>query len=170
MYYHLKIPNNNMDCSLEALGNDTDVMNLVRLEEIVKVESSASARKPFKKHGLKMNRLPQLLLEGSSLNDDVQVPSFNVEKGKQTTDYNDDNEAESVSESDKEAVNEDETVSESDESQDTDFIFDKDNLINEVDIDMQEFYQNTEKDVEWVGHSKGNLEVPTQMDVEEGYD
>nr|GEX02584.1 transposase, mutator type [Tanacetum cinerariifolium] len=148
MYYHFKIPNNNLDCSLEALGNDIDVMNLVRLEEIVEVESSASARKPFKKPSLKLNR-------------------------KQTTDYNDDNEAESVSKSDKEAVNEDKTVSksdESDDSQDTDFIFDEDNLINEVDIDMQEFYQNTNKDVEWVRRSKGNLEVPTQMDVEEGYD
>ncbi|GJY72406.1 hypothetical protein Tco_0476109 [Tanacetum coccineum] len=115
------------------------------IEEILEVESSALARKPFKKPDLKLNRLPQLLLEGPSLNDDVQVPSFNAEKDKQTT-YYDDNEANSVSESDEEVVNEDETVN------------------------MQEFCQNIDKDVEWVRRSKGNLEVPTQMDVEEGYD
>ncbi|GKC81470.1 mutator type transposase [Tanacetum coccineum] len=38
----------------------------LRLEEIVDVESSALAKKP----GLKVNRLPQLLLEGPSLNDE----------------------------------------------------------------------------------------------------
>nr|GEV64784.1 hypothetical protein [Tanacetum cinerariifolium] len=141
----------------------------LRIKEILKVETSSLARNPFKNPNLKLNRLPQLLLEGPSLNDDVEVPNFNAEKDKQTTDY-DDNEADSVSESDEEAVNEDKTVSESDDSQDSNFIVDEDNLINEVDVDMQEFYQNINKDVEWVGHSKGNLEVPTQMDVEEGYD
>nr|GEW08007.1 putative NHL domain-containing protein [Tanacetum cinerariifolium] len=75
MYYHFKIPNNNLDHGLQALGNDADVMNLVRyinkyrfievfieheytvletywktlqklrLEEIDDVESSALARK-----------------------------------------------------------------------------------------------------------------------------
>nr|GEW38416.1 hypothetical protein [Tanacetum cinerariifolium] len=64
------------------------------------------------------------------------------------------------------------TVSESDESNDSQDIniVDEDILINEVDVDMQEFYQNINKDVEWVGHDKGNLEVPIQMDVEEGCD
>ncbi|GKD79905.1 hypothetical protein Tco_1342526 [Tanacetum coccineum] len=51
-----------------------------------------------------------------------KLPSFNAEKEKQTTDYDDDNEAESVSESDKEAVNEYESVSESDDSQDSSII------------------------------------------------
>nr|GEW99200.1 transposase, mutator type [Tanacetum cinerariifolium] len=85
MYYHFKIPNNNLDHGLQALGNDVDVINLVRyidkyrlievfikheytvletywkspqklrLEEIDDVESSALARKPFKKPGLKVN-------------------------------------------------------------------------------------------------------------------
>ncbi|GJX94657.1 putative NHL domain-containing protein [Tanacetum coccineum] len=139
MYYHFKIPNNNLDHGLQALGNDADVMNLVRyidkyilievfieheytvletywkspqklrLEEIDDdVESSALARKPFKKPGLKVNRLPQLLLEGPSLNDDVEVPSFNAEKEKETTDY-------AVSGSNEEDVNEDENGSESNE-------------------------------------------------------
>ncbi|GJT00946.1 FAR1-related sequence 10 [Tanacetum coccineum] len=139
MYYHFKIPNNNLDHGLQALGNDADVMNLVRyidkyilievfieheytvletylkslqklrLEEIVDdVESSALARKPFKKPGLKVNMLPQLLLEGPSLNDDVEVPSFNAEKEKETTDY-------AVSESNEEDVNKDENGSESNE-------------------------------------------------------
>ncbi|GKF36718.1 hypothetical protein Tco_0113476, partial [Tanacetum coccineum] len=84
MYYHFKIPNNNLDHGLQALGNDADVMNLVRyidkyrlievfieheytiletyfkslqklrLEETDDVESSALARKPFKKPGLKV--------------------------------------------------------------------------------------------------------------------
>ncbi|GJU81832.1 hypothetical protein Tco_1284197 [Tanacetum coccineum] len=164
MYYHFKIFNNNLDYGLQALENDADVMKLVRyidkyrlievyieheytvletylkspqkltLEEIVEVKSSALARKHFKKPSLKLNRLPQLLLEGPSLNDDVELPSFNAEKEKQTTDYDDDNEAESVSESDKEAVNEYESVSESDDSQDSVFIVDEDNLINEVDV------------------------------------
>nr|GEX27904.1 transposase, mutator type [Tanacetum cinerariifolium] len=30
MYYHFKIPNNNLDHGLQVLGNDADVMNLVR--------------------------------------------------------------------------------------------------------------------------------------------
>ncbi|GKB76195.1 hypothetical protein Tco_0943090 [Tanacetum coccineum] len=179
-----------LDFGLQALGNDADVMNLVRyvdkyrlievyieyeytdldtylksrqklrLEEIVEVESNALARKPFKKPSLKLNRLLQLLLEGPSLNDDVEVPSFNAEKERETTEYDDDNEVESVSESDEEAVNEAETANEAN--------IDEDNLINEVDVDMQEFYQNIDTGVEWVGYSKSNLEVPIQMDVEEG--
>nr|GEV42495.1 hypothetical protein [Tanacetum cinerariifolium] len=80
----------------------------LRLEEIVDVESSALAKKPFKKLGLKVNRLPQLLLEGPSLNDDVEVPSFNTEKEKETIEHD-------VSKSNDEDVNEDETVSESNE-------------------------------------------------------
>ncbi|GJS76062.1 retrovirus-related pol polyprotein from transposon TNT 1-94 [Tanacetum coccineum] len=142
MYYHFKIPNNNLDFGLQTLGNDADVMNLVRhvdkyrlievyieyeytvldtyikspqklwLEEIVEVKSNALARKPFKKPSLKVNRLPQLLLEGPSLNDDVEVPSFNAEKERQTTEYDDDNELESVSKSDEEAVNKAETTNE----------------------------------------------------------
>ncbi|GKE27498.1 hypothetical protein Tco_1442882 [Tanacetum coccineum] len=202
MYYHFKIPNNNLDHGLQALGNDADVMNLVRyidkyrlievfieheytvletyfkspqklrLEEIDDdVESNDLARKPFKKPGLKVNRLPQLLLEG---------PSFNAEKEKETTDYvvsksneEDVNEDENGSESNEEVANEDETgseSSESDDSEDSDYIVDEDNVINEVDVDMQEFYQNIDKDVEWVGPSKGNVEVPTQVDVEVGFD
>nr|GEV87224.1 hypothetical protein [Tanacetum cinerariifolium] len=72
-----------------------------------------------------------------------------------------------------EASNEDETgseSSESDDSEDSDYIVDEDNVINEVDVDMQEFYQNIDKDVEWVGQSKGNVEVPAQVDVEEDFD
>nr|GEW11509.1 hypothetical protein [Tanacetum cinerariifolium] len=165
MYYHFKIPNNNLDHGLQALGNDADVINLkLRLEEIDDVESSALARKPFKKPGLKVNRLPQLLLEGPSLNDDVEVPSFNE----------DENGIESNEEAaNEEAANEDETgseSSESDDSKDSDDIVDEDNVINEVDVDMQEFYQNIDKDVEWVGQSKGNVEVPAHVDVEEGFD
>ncbi|GJU97414.1 hypothetical protein Tco_1326685 [Tanacetum coccineum] len=30
MYYHFKIPNSNLDYGLQALGNDADVINLVR--------------------------------------------------------------------------------------------------------------------------------------------
>nr|GEV88332.1 hypothetical protein [Tanacetum cinerariifolium] len=122
----------------------------LRLEEIDDVESNALAGKPFKMPGLKVNKLPQLLLEGPSLNDDVEVPSFNAKKEKETTDY-------AVSESNEEDANEDENS------------IDEDNVINEVDVDMQELYQNIDKDVEWVGPSNGNLEVPAQMDVEEGY-
>ncbi|GJZ59223.1 hypothetical protein Tco_0615039 [Tanacetum coccineum] len=152
----------------------------LRLEEIDDVESNALARKPFKKPGLKVNRLPQLLFEGPSLNDDVEVPSFNAEKEKETTDYavsesneEDVNKDENGGESNEDATNEDETGSESsksDDSEDIDYIVDEDNVINEVDVDMQKFYQNIDKDVEWVGPSKGNVEVPAQVDVEECFD
>ncbi|GKE58470.1 hypothetical protein Tco_1497655, partial [Tanacetum coccineum] len=110
------------------------------------IESNALARKPFKKPGLKVNRLPQLLLE---------VPSFNAEKEKETTDYvvsesneKDVNEDENGSESNEDVANEDETgseSSESDDSEDSDYIVDEDNVINEVDVGMQEFYQNIDK-------------------------
>ncbi|GKG46495.1 hypothetical protein Tco_0501341, partial [Tanacetum coccineum] len=88
----------------------------LRLEEIVDVESSALARKPFKKPGLKVNRLPQLLLEGPSLNDEGS--SLNAE-------FNECKE---------------------EDSEDSDYIFDDDNVINEVEVDMQEFYKNIDKD------------------------
>ncbi|GJT78822.1 hypothetical protein Tco_1045547 [Tanacetum coccineum] len=201
MYYHFKIPNSNLDYGLQALGNDADVINLVRyidkyrlievyieheytvldtylkspqklrLEEIVDVESSALARKPFKKPGLKVNRLPQLLLEGPSLNDEGS--SLNAEFNE--CNEEDHNEDENGSDCNEEAAYEDETVSESDESddsEDSDYIVDDDNVINEVEVDMQEFYKNIDKDVEWVGpsKSKGKVEVPAKMNVEEGYD
>ncbi|GJZ27143.1 hypothetical protein Tco_0571396 [Tanacetum coccineum] len=201
MYYHFKIPNSNLDYGLQALGNDADVINLVRyidkyrlievyieheytildtylkspqklrLEEIVDVESSALARKPFKKPGLKVNRLPQLLLEGPSLNDEGSSLNAEFNECKEE----DHNEDENGSDCNEEAAYEDETVSESDESddsEDSDYIFDDDNVINEVEVDMQEFYKNINKDVEWVGpsKSKGKVEVPAKMNVEEGYD
>ncbi|GKE06076.1 mutator type transposase, partial [Tanacetum coccineum] len=202
MYYHFKIPNNNLDHGLQALGNDADVMNLVRyidkyrlievfieheytvletywkssqklrLKEIDDdVESSALARKPFKKPGLKVNRLPQLLLEGPSLNDEGSSLNAEFNECKEE----DHNEDENGSDCNEEAAYEDETVSESDESddsEDSDYIFDDDNVINEVEVDMQEFYKNINKDVEWVGpsKSKGKVEVPAKMNVEEGYD
>ncbi|GKB91836.1 hypothetical protein Tco_0964108 [Tanacetum coccineum] len=192
-----QIPNSNLDYGLQALGNDADVINLVRyidkyrlievyieheytvldtylkslqklrLEEIVDVESSALAKKP----GLKVNRLPQLLLEGPSLNDEGS--SLNAEFNE--CNEEDHNEDDNGSDCNEEAAYEDETVSESDESddsEDSDYIFDDDNVINEVEVDMQEFYKNINKDVEWVGpsKSKGKVEVPAKMNVEEGYD
>nr|GFA35417.1 hypothetical protein [Tanacetum cinerariifolium] len=50
------------------------------LEEIVEVESSVVVMKPFKKPGLKINRMSQLLLEGPSLNADVEVPTYGFEE------------------------------------------------------------------------------------------
>ncbi|GKB10090.1 hypothetical protein Tco_0844013 [Tanacetum coccineum] len=126
----------------------------LRLEEIVDVESSALARKPFKKSGLKKEKETR----------DHDVSESNEE---------DVNEDETISESNEEAANEDETVSEShesDESQGSDYIVDEDNLINGVNVDMQEFYQNINKDVEWVGCTKGKLEGLAQMNLKEGYD
>ncbi|GJX46542.1 putative reverse transcriptase domain-containing protein [Tanacetum coccineum] len=120
----------------------------LRLEEIVDVESSALARKPFKKPGLKVNRLPQLLLEGPSLNDEGSSLNAEFNECKEE----DHNEDENGSDCNEEAAYEDETVSESDESddsEDSDYIFDDDNVINEVEVDMQEFYKNINKDVEW---------------------
>ncbi|GKC68909.1 mutator type transposase, partial [Tanacetum coccineum] len=186
MYYHFKIPNNNLDHSLQALGNDADVINLVRYMDKYKlievfIEHEYTVLETYFKSPQKL-RLEEID-DGPSLNNDVEVPSFNVEKEKETIDYavsesneEDANEDENGSKSNEEAANEDKTGSESsessksDDSEDSDNIVDEDNVINEVDVDMQEFYQNINKDVECVGPSKGNLEVPAQVDVEEGYD
>nr|GEZ31011.1 hypothetical protein [Tanacetum cinerariifolium] len=113
----------------------------------------------------------------------IEVPSFNAEKEKQTTiavsesDKKAVNEANTVNEANsydfEEVLNEAKTVSESDksnDSQDSNFIVDEDNLINEVEVNMLEFYQNINKDVEWVRYYIGNLEVAIQMHVEESYD
>ncbi|GJU60721.1 cullin-1-like protein isoform X2 [Tanacetum coccineum] len=168
MYYHFKIPNSNLDYGLQALGNDADVINLVRyidkyrlievyieheytiltllkspqklrLEEIVDVESSALARKPFKKPGLKVNRLPQLLLEGPSLNDEGSSLNAEFNECKEE----DHNEDENGSDCNEEAAYEDETVSESDESDDSE---------------------------DRPSKSKGKVEVPAKDECEEGYD
>nr|GFC44333.1 hypothetical protein [Tanacetum cinerariifolium] len=119
------IPNNNLDHGLQALGNDADVMNLVRYIDKYR------------------------LIEGPSLNDEEDV-----------------NEDENGIESNEEDVNEDKTGSESSESggsEDNDYIVDEDNVINEVDVDMQEFYQNIEKDVEWVGPKFADKEEATAL-------
>ncbi|GJR23908.1 transposase, MuDR [Tanacetum coccineum] len=128
----------------------------VMLEEIVEVGSSAVVMKPFKKPGLKINRMPQLLLEGPKKDEVLEEDTneANTYGFEETA-----NEEKSVSDSE-----------ESDNSQDSDFLVDEENLINEVDVDMQEFYHDIDKDVEWVGHNDGNLEGLIQMDVEEGYD
>nr|GEW91263.1 transposase, MuDR [Tanacetum cinerariifolium] len=145
LYHHFKIPHNNLDYGLQALGNDADVINLVRymdkyrlievfieheyivlktyfkspqklrLEEIDDVESNALARKPFKKPGLKNETTNYAVSESNE--EDV-------------------NEDENGSECNEEAANEDETVSKSDDSQDNDYIVDEDNVINEVDVDI----------------------------------
>ncbi|GJZ65902.1 hypothetical protein Tco_0622598 [Tanacetum coccineum] len=103
-------------------------------------------------HKVMLEEIVKLLLKGPSLNADVKVPSLNAD----------------VEFSFEEAANEVESVSDSEESndsQDNDFLVDEENLINEVDVDMQEFYQNIDKDVEWPNASE--LSSPSKSNLKQ---
>ncbi|CAI9261079.1 unnamed protein product [Lactuca saligna] len=47
--------------------------------------------------------------------------------------------------------------SENDESDDSDFFVDIDNILDDINVDMQDFEMNIDKDVEWVGGSSNTV-------------
>ncbi|PWA61471.1 zinc finger, SWIM-type [Artemisia annua] len=47
---------------------------------------------------------------------------------------------------------------------------DDEHVKNDVEVDMKDYYQNTDKDAEWVGSQFGNAEVPANNHVEETFD
>lgn len=223
MYYHFKIPNNDLDYGLQALGNDGDVLNLVRyvdkyklievyiehehtvletywkspqrvmIEEIVdEGPSSTLVRKPFKKPAKKINRMPLLLDmgEGSDNADDVYgegglVVTTAVEEGptkrpvklpvkrpfkipaKKTKPMP--VPVDEVDSSVEASLSEYESSSESDDSEDSDYILDDEHVMNDVDVDMKDYYQNIDKDAEWMGSHSDNEEVPDDSHVEEAF-
>ncbi|PWA66436.1 transposase, mutator type [Artemisia annua] len=230
MYYHFKIPNSNLDFGLQALGNDQDVLNLLKYTDKYKlievyIEHDSTDLETYmksprslvieelpdeqktklvkKKAPKKRNRLPLLLTMGDGSDEEdngvgnVNVigqggdvgndllrqamdeefdPFFGEQNGpniaptttptrnetfvevEHDEEYDIDNDLEVSSDSDKE----------SDEN-DSDFV-DDEHVLNEVDVDMKDFYENIDKDVEWIGCSNGNAEIPAEVNVEEGYD
>ncbi|PWA87082.1 transposase, MuDR [Artemisia annua] len=47
---------------------------------------------------------------------------------------------------------------------------DDEHVLNEVDVDMKDFYEHTDKEVEWIGCSNGFAEIPVECVVEEDFD
>ncbi|GKB15557.1 hypothetical protein Tco_0849480 [Tanacetum coccineum] len=154
MYYHFKIPNSNLDYGLQAFGNDADVINLVRYIDKyrlieVYIEHEYTVLDTYLKSSQKL-RLEEIV--------DVESSALARKLCKQNAEFNecneeDHNEDENGSDCNEEAAYEDETVSESDESddsEDSDYIVDDDNV--------------------GPSKSKGKVEVPAKMNVEEGYD
>nr|KAJ0212930.1 hypothetical protein LSAT_V11C400194460 [Lactuca sativa] len=50
-----------------------------------------------------------------------------------------------------------ELESDNDESDDSDFFVDIDNMLDDINVDMQDFEMNIDKDVEWVGGSSNTV-------------
>ncbi|GKE07518.1 hypothetical protein Tco_1399536 [Tanacetum coccineum] len=57
----------------------------------------------------------------------------------------------------------------SSDSEDSEWI-DEEHIMNEVEVDMKDFYEHTDKDVEWIRCCKGNNEIPIEHTVAESYD
>ncbi|GJU06772.1 hypothetical protein Tco_1123202 [Tanacetum coccineum] len=57
----------------------------------------------------------------------------------------------------------------SSDSEDSDWV-DEEHILNEVEVDMKDFYEYTDKDVEWTGCNKGNTEIPIEDFVPESVD
>ncbi|GJT34292.1 hypothetical protein Tco_0924711 [Tanacetum coccineum] len=57
----------------------------------------------------------------------------------------------------------------SNESEDSEWI-DEEHIMNEVEVDMKDFYEHTDKEVEWIGCNKGNNEIHVKHIVGESYD
>ncbi|PWA70619.1 reverse transcriptase zinc-binding domain-containing protein [Artemisia annua] len=162
----------------------------VILEEIDEVETGALVKKtikkpglnsslirmPFKKPSLKETRLPMLLLEdGPSVNANVDGPTMNanidgpsvpvdvdapiLNEGASVNETNDANNSKSFS-------GENETSSVSDGSQDSDYIqTDDEHEVNEVDVEMEEFYKNVDTVAEWVGVRNDNASETVDLET-----
>ncbi|GKD04053.1 hypothetical protein Tco_1179027, partial [Tanacetum coccineum] len=65
---------------------------------------------------------------------------------------------------------EDSIDSEEDDSdeEDNDYIVDEDHMMNEVEVDMKEYLENIDKDVEWVGPSNDNVSENEVENFEHG--
>ncbi|GKA69287.1 hypothetical protein Tco_0775351 [Tanacetum coccineum] len=93
MYYHYKLPNNNLDYALQALASDVNVRSMIR----------------------------EVIWDMGSEEDNI-----------------------------------DGEEDDSDE-EDSDYIDDEDPMMNEVEVDMKEYLENINKEVEWVGPSNENV-------------
>ena len=234
MYYHFKIPNSNLDYGLQALGNDQDVLNLLKYTEkyklievyiehdrtyletymksprtlvIEELPDEPKSQLDKKKAPIKRKRLPLLLTErdgidkvdnsvgndnvpgqGSDVGNDMLSqamnedfdPFFGEQNGPNiaptttttTTPIRNDRFVEMELDEECDTDNDMEGSSESDndsDENDSDFV-DDEHVLNEVDVDMKDFYEHTDKDVEWIGCSNGTAEMPAECFVEEAYD
>ncbi|GJW28096.1 mutator type transposase [Tanacetum coccineum] len=175
IYYHYKIPDSNLDFGLKELRNDQDVLNLIsqttnhKLIEIYCEHENTDLEVVFeestpmtsnigtvnKRAAKKSSRLPLLLMGDESEANDDSIKEKYVEM-----ENDEDNDIDKDVSSDMEV---------SSDSEDSDWV-DEEHILNEVEVDMKDFFEYTDKDVEWTGCNKGNTEIPIEDFVPEFVD
>ncbi|GJV65473.1 hypothetical protein Tco_1476301 [Tanacetum coccineum] len=174
MFYHFRVPNNDLDYGLKALACDEDVISLskhVGEHKLINVYIEHDLTR------LNINFTSPLVAEldndfdpflglddiignqnlGKVMDDCV---TRKTDKGKEK--MVDDCVTTEANKGNKRVVDDGENSNDSDDSQDGDFMVDKENMVDEVEVDMQNYYLNIDPQVEFPGcssHSAINNEA-----------
>ncbi|GJU11272.1 mutator type transposase [Tanacetum coccineum] len=191
IYYHYKIPDSNLDFGLKELRNDQDVLNLIsqttnhKLIEIYCEHENTDLEVVFeestpmtsnietsnigtvnKRAAKKSSRLPLLLMGDESEANTNTLMLDNLGNDDSIKEKYVEMENDEDSDIDKDVSSDMEVSS---DSEDSDWV-DEEHILNEVEVDMKDFYEYTDKDVEWTGCNKGNTEIPIEDFVPESVD
>ncbi|GKB38186.1 mutator type transposase, partial [Tanacetum coccineum] len=191
IYYHYKIPDSNLDFGLKELRNDQDVLNLIsqttnhKLIEIYCEHENTDLEVVFeestpmtsnietsnigtvnKRAAKKSSRLPLLLMGDESEANTNTLMLDNLGNDDSIKEKYVEMENDEDSNIDKDVSSDMEVSS---DRKDSNWV-DEEHILNEVEVDMKEIYEYTDKDVEWTGCNKGNTEIPIEDFVPESVD
>ncbi|GJV65469.1 hypothetical protein Tco_1476297 [Tanacetum coccineum] len=174
MFYHFRVPNNDQDYGLKALACDEDVITLskhVGEHKLINVYIEHD----LTRLNINFTSLPVAELDNDfdpflGLDDIIGNQNLGkvmddcvtrkTDKGKEK--MVDDCVTTEANKGNKIVVDDGENSNDSDDSQDGDFMVDKENMVDEVEVDMQNYYLNINPQVEFPGcssHSAINNEA-----------
>ncbi|CAI9283347.1 unnamed protein product [Lactuca saligna] len=146
LYYHFKRPLSDLDTGLYALACDSDINHLrtyVEKHKLIEVYTEHGFDEDFDHCENPLNDFDQ------------DLTSFVQEFDQDFTAFVQDE----VNQGEDMGVHGDDLTG----SEDSDFLLDEDNMIEEHDIDMKEFFSNIDQNAEWMGDNGGS-----SMNVEDG--
>nr|GEV34381.1 hypothetical protein [Tanacetum cinerariifolium] len=179
MFYHFRVPNNDLDYGLRALACEEDVISLSKHVGELKLINvyiehdltrlNIKFTSPFVAE-LDKDFDPFLGLDditgnqnlGKVMDDDCVTRI--TDKGKEK--MVDDCVTTKANKGNKRVVEDGENSNDSDDSQDSDFMVDKENTVDEVEVDMQNYYINIDPQVEFPGCSSHSAISNEAKDVD----
>nr|GEW40002.1 hypothetical protein [Tanacetum cinerariifolium] len=184
IHYQYKIPDINLDFGLKELRNDQDALNLIshttkhKLIEIYydhenyDLEVVFEERTPMtsnidlvkRRTPMKSSRLPLLLMGDKSEANQPMLDNLGNDETRKENYVEIENDEDS--DIDKDISSDMEVSSDSEDS----YWVVEEHIMNKVEVDMNDFYEHTDKDVEWIGCNKGNIEIPVKDFVAECVD
>lgn len=156
--FHYKKPNCDLDSGLKPFAIDSDVLDLINYvdkHKVMELYIEHPVSKPISSKG--DNEFDPLF----------SYPNPNTEKVESSKGLGGSDNDASESEGE-ESGSEDGEYSDND-SEDSEFIVDNEHIIDDVEVDMEEFKRNTDNDVEWLGCNEAEEENSVEL-VDEDVD